>query len=740
MNGKDIFLGLKYVGDDLIEKAEYGQFPTKAGQTVTGNKRRSFRRPLLIAAIIALSLLLVGCTVVYALSLSLREIKLGQQQVSYDVYDYDPNSGQAVSYVGQETQTQQVLTLAGLRGTPASQAAWEWYAFLESYDPDGAIQKATWGSEPEFPKEYYGYGLYSQEMKDKLDEILTKYGLKLRGEQVEFKTTKLLFQALGMESVLNPGSEAVMDLSGANYYENGNLDLYCAITIPGADGADYEKTDGYLYYRPKDCFIPDTAVLTEGEWEEWNYTTVSGDQVLIIRSEDAGSAWIFSDMASSTVSLRLNIIREMYEEKEKGGAVAKFDLMTKHQLEQVADAIDFSLEPKLVDGWENLDDGSVPAGQEINGYRIEPVSAFTDGWDYQIVLRVTAPEGIALTDPDDHTARIDPGDGVRGFCAEDGDGKLNTCNYILENDTFYGDQQSEDGSLPYPEGFVVPVYWEDLYYSFYDLEKFESVDTLLTEGTWKFDVPLNDADTREIELLSQPITATTCVGWTMDGTDVLEELQITSLKLRSLSIWLTCENPAADFFCFNGQFSYIVMQDGTQVQFASRELPQPIDLDQVAYVQLADGTILPMPGVDDETVQLLSQALAAEPTGAELPVYEDGLELLSQPVTIKNLAGYATDASGDMEPLYEYFELTSFVLHPKGALALDHRALENPDTEIRVMMKDGSQILLTNSGCNRTSDGVAFSTFAAESTIDLTKAAHLLLPDGTKLTVPAAAQ
>ena len=26
MNGKDIFLGLKYVGDDLIEKAEYGRF------------------------------------------------------------------------------------------------------------------------------------------------------------------------------------------------------------------------------------------------------------------------------------------------------------------------------------------------------------------------------------------------------------------------------------------------------------------------------------------------------------------------------------------------------------------------------------------------------------------------------------------------------------------------------------------------------------------------------------------
>ena len=54
MNGKDIFLGLKYVGDDLIEKAEYGAFPTKAEKTVKRN--RGLRRPLLIAAIIAMML------------------------------------------------------------------------------------------------------------------------------------------------------------------------------------------------------------------------------------------------------------------------------------------------------------------------------------------------------------------------------------------------------------------------------------------------------------------------------------------------------------------------------------------------------------------------------------------------------------------------------------------------------------------------------------------------------------
>lgn len=729
MNGKDIFLGLKYIGEDLIQESETARFPIQENQK---NAHQRIRRPLLIAALIALLLMLVGCAVVYVLSLN--GIKLGDQPVTYDVYDENPNSKDPFAVVGQETYTQQVLTLAGLDGTPASKAAREWYDYLETYDPDGDIKKAVWGNEPDFGEEYYGYGLYTQEMKDKLDEILAKYNLRLRGKRVEFMTSRLLFRALGLENVLNPDSEARMHIDHAAYYENGNLDVYFNITIPGENGVDSEKTNGYLYYRPKDCFIPDTAVLTEAQWEEWNYTTASGDKVLILRSEAASSAWIFCDMPNHTASLRLDVIRKMYEEMENGVPVAKFDIITKEQLEQVADAIDFSLEPKLVEGWETMSDDAVPAGQEINGYRIDPVSAFTDGYGYQIVLRITAPEGVALTDPEDHTAQVEPGDGCWGYCKEDGDGKRNTCHYILSDYTSKYDYP-EDGSLPYPEGYVIPVYWEDLYYSYFDFDKIGSIETLLTEGTWKFDIALNDADTREIALLTQPITAKACTGWKMDGTDVLEDKKVTSIKLRSLGIDVTSEDNNADFFSFTGQHANIVMKDGTKLEFHSSHFDQPMDLDQVAYVQLADKTIVPMPGVDEKTIAVISEALYTEPEGDQIPVYEDGVELVSEPVTLKNLAGYATDATGDMDPLYEYFTLSSFVLHPEGAVAQDKRALETPDTVIQVIMKDGSQILLTNSGCGRTADGVAFSTFQAEATIDLDQAHYLLFPDGTRLTV-----
>lgn len=732
MKGKDIFLGLKYIGEDLIEEAEYGSFQA---ETAKPEQKKRFRRPLLVAAIVAMMLLLVGCAVVYMLSM--KEIKLGDQLITFDVYSDDPNIGDPFEPIGQQTKIQQVLTLAGMGETPASHAAREWYAFLETYDPDLEIKKSVWGNEPDFGEAYYGYGLYTQETKDKLDEILEKYDLKLRGRQVEFQTSKLLLKALGMENVLNPDSKANMRMDSASYFENGNLNLSFSISLPDGDGFAPVKTGGYLRYRSKDCFIPDTAVLTEAEWEEWNYTTESGDNVLIVYAEDAAYAWIFSDTEQYTASLQLDVIRMMAVEKGNSEQVANFKLMTREQLEQVADAVDFSLQPKLIEGWENLSDGAVPAGMEINGYRIDPVSAFTDGYAYQIILRVTAPEGIVLADFHDHTARIEPGDGVFGHCEEDGDGRGNTCHFILSDYT-RDYEYPEDGSLPYPEGSVIPVYWEDIYHSYYDFEKQEKVETLLVEGTWKFDIPLYDADTREIELLTQPVSAKACVGWKIDGTDVFEDVKITSIKLRSMGLDLTSENENADFLCFTGQFSYVVLKDGSTLEFLNSEFDQPIDLDQVAYVQLADKTIIPMPGVDEKTVRILSEALYEEPVGDEIPVYEDGVELVGEPVILKNLAGYATDATGDMEPLYEYFTLSSFVLHPQGAVALDKRALEAPDTQIQVMMKDGSQILLTNSGCGRTVDGVAFSTFEAGSMIDIEKADHLLLPDGTKLMVPKA--
>ena len=67
MSGKDIFMGLKYIGDDLVEEAEAFDFRSSVHQKETAH--RPIHRPLLVAALIALMLALVGCAVVYAMIL-----------------------------------------------------------------------------------------------------------------------------------------------------------------------------------------------------------------------------------------------------------------------------------------------------------------------------------------------------------------------------------------------------------------------------------------------------------------------------------------------------------------------------------------------------------------------------------------------------------------------------------------------------------------------------------------------
>lgn len=89
MNGKDIFLGLKHIGADLVEEAEYGTFSNRAENDTEKKSRHAVRRPLLIAAVIAMMLLLVGCAVVYvqgwfpAIFASRSETPLTDSQIEF---------------------------------------------------------------------------------------------------------------------------------------------------------------------------------------------------------------------------------------------------------------------------------------------------------------------------------------------------------------------------------------------------------------------------------------------------------------------------------------------------------------------------------------------------------------------------------------------------------------------------------------------------------------------------------
>jgi len=86
-------------------------------------------------------------------------------------------------------------------------------------------------------------------------------------------------------------------------------------------------------------------------------------------------------------------------------------------------------------------------------------------------------------------------------------------------------------------------------------------------------------------------------------------------------------------------------------------------------------------------------------------------------------------------PLYEYFTVTSAILHPEGLALVGTHAFDFPEEQAAVVMKDGSKIVLTGmNGAPYCS--VSMSQLEAETEIDLSKVESILLPDGTKLSMP----
>ena len=95
----------------------------KNGKYAADTKRKRMPRIWLIAAIIAAMVFLMGCAWII---LRMQDMKLGDETLYYDVFDDE-------GFVGREPVEMEVLTFAGVKGSPSYQAAKEWFDFLHEY-------------------------------------------------------------------------------------------------------------------------------------------------------------------------------------------------------------------------------------------------------------------------------------------------------------------------------------------------------------------------------------------------------------------------------------------------------------------------------------------------------------------------------------------------------------------------------------------------------------------------------
>ena len=325
MTGKDLLIGLGTISPKYYDEAER--------ETIASTQHRPFRRPLLVAAMIALTLVLVGCAVVYVLRL--QDMSIGKETYT-QTFDDDGK------YLEEPVEkTRDVLTLFGHSGDSIQKATAEWFAFLETYDPDGKLSDNNPDHE-EIPNRYeYTYGCYTQEMAQKVDEIAARYDLKLLEEWLPFQAwqSDIFLEESGIGSLLLPDSGGEMTRLSGMFYPPHNFDVDIELS---AEALENDLWITVLYAR-KDYFPRDYPGGTDlSLYAQWDYTAPDGTALLLALS-DKGHGYVIAELADAMMILSVdgNYSGSAYPTAE--------EIMTREELEIAAACFDYSIRPHISD-------------------------------------------------------------------------------------------------------------------------------------------------------------------------------------------------------------------------------------------------------------------------------------------------------------------------------------------------------------------------------------------------------
>ena len=284
MTGKDLFIALGNISPKYYEEAENDTIAASQGH-------KSIRRPLLIAAVIALTLLLVGCAVIYVLSLEqLVVVDHIDEMVSAFEDDKSETILDGSTETLQETTTgsfvaEKVLSLQGYEGSPSYNALQEWLTYATEYTIHNP--ELCFSDDFQRPEAYTNYPCYSQEMVDKVDEICSKYGLHLLGKPL-FITDAEGMKENGLSGVLS--EEAMSRCFYGHFYQDGSFVASGELEF----SVDYEKTVQFQMHNiKKEAFYTVHLGLNNiSGYVQWNYTTQDGYSALLALNDKTGLIFV----------------------------------------------------------------------------------------------------------------------------------------------------------------------------------------------------------------------------------------------------------------------------------------------------------------------------------------------------------------------------------------------------------------------------------------------------------------
>ena len=216
------------------------------------------------------------------------------------------------------------ISLQGYAGSPEYQAALAWAEFQHGYDRDGEELRKVGNKPTEWDEKYNynGYGVYTQEMADKIDAITTQYSLALHSGGMQFGTVAELEARFG--------DFLSADQYGGYFFEDGTFQCDC-----NQGGIDFQL-------RRSMKGVLDTVTLNVNDadqFEQWEYQTKCGETVLLALGPQ--KALILADLEDAFVAV--NVLAGTQTPPAEAEGAMNLGPVTAQWVETLADSIDFSV-------------------------------------------------------------------------------------------------------------------------------------------------------------------------------------------------------------------------------------------------------------------------------------------------------------------------------------------------------------------------------------------------------------
>lgn len=362
MTSMELFRALGGVSTENLAGAEKLQ----RAEVVPLKHKPSVKRAVLVAAVIALLMLLVGCAAVYVLHL--QDLKVGEYRLQQNPV-YDAN-GNVVPVATHPLRTE--ISLQGAN----QEALMEWKQFTKDYVPSEEPDILAKNRATAVPANYRNtYGCRYWEMMEKLDEITEKYDLKLLSQEIDCDSYQsgVLFGALGIDPVFQGNAEYL----DSYFFPEGTFRV-CLLFQLDNELWPYENNHAWYYFSQKAYFDPhDTDMEDFENCTQWNYTRRDGKKVLLAMNQE--EAWIFADRPDAFITISFASFK--WEDGEKVQ-------MSQKVLEEIAERFDLDVQPQTVET-NQIVVLKETAKAEYDAQREEAIrNTYTQGYESYIQYRL----------------------------------------------------------------------------------------------------------------------------------------------------------------------------------------------------------------------------------------------------------------------------------------------------------------------------------------------------------------